>query len=292
VIPGIIKSIAGKSIDWAHNMSHHLAQNLAANGVLTLTLNRPEVHNAFAGQLIRELTEALQNAADDPSVRMLVLAGAGKSFSAGADMHWMSSMVSASAEENELDAQHLARMLRRLNYFPKPTIARIHGAAFGGGVGLAACCDISIAAHTAQFALTEVRLGLVPAVISPFVFRRIGESQARRYFLTAERFDAATAQHIGLVQIVVPAAELDDAVASQLELLQQGGPNALKQAKRLVFNVAGHDNTRQRQIDEDNARLIARLRVSDEGQEGLRAFLDKREPGWRGGPNEKQGKND
>lgn len=263
-------------------MSQHLLQHLAPNGVLTLTLNRPEVHNAFAGQLIRELTEALQLAADDPAVRILVLAGAGKSFSAGADMNWMSSMVAASAEENELDAQQLARMLRRLNYFPKPTIARIHGAAFGGGVGLAACCDISIAADTAQFALTEVRLGLVPAVISPFVFRRIGESQARRYFLTAERFDAATAQRIGLVQLVVPLAELDDTVNVQLEMLLQGGPNALKQAKRLVFSVAGHDNTRQRQIDEDNARLIARLRISEEGQEGLRAFLDKREPGWRG----------
>jgi methylglutaconyl-CoA hydratase len=262
-------------------MSQQLLQQLAPNGVLTLTLNRPEVHNAFAEQLIRELTEALQQAADDPAVRILVLCGAGKSFSAGADMNWMSSMVAASAEENELDAQHLARMLRRLNYFPKPTIARVHGAAFGGGVGLVACCDISIAADTAQFALTEVRLGLVPAVISPFVFRRIGESQARRYFLTAGRFDATTAQRIGLVQMVVPPAELDDAVRGQLELLLQGGPNALKQAKRLVFNVAGHDNTRQRQMDEDNARLIARLRVSEEGQEGLRAFLNKREPGWR-----------
>ncbi|HET6565216.1 MAG TPA: enoyl-CoA hydratase/isomerase family protein [Xanthomonadales bacterium] len=262
-------------------MSQHIQHQLASNGVLTLTLDRPEVHNAFGEQLIREMTEALQQAADDPAVRILVLAGAGKSFSAGADMNWMSSMVGASAEENERDAQQLARMLRRLNYFPKPTIARIHGAAFGGGVGLAACCDISIAVDTAQFALTEVRLGLVPAVISPFVFRRIGESQARRYFLTAERFDAATAQTIGLVQLVVTADDLDATLARQIELLLQGGPNALKQAKRLVFSVANHDNTRQRQIDEDNARLIARLRVSEEGQEGLRAFLDKREPAWR-----------
>jgi methylglutaconyl-CoA hydratase len=262
-------------------MSQHLLQELDSNGVLTLTLNRPDVHNAFAQQLILELTEALQNAADDPAVRILVLHGAGKSFSAGADMNWMSSMVNASAEENEQDAQLLARMLRRLNYFPKPTIARVHGAAFGGGVGLVACCDIAIAADSAQFALTEVRLGLVPAVISPFVFRRIGESQARRYFLTAERFDAATAERIGLVQLVVPANELDATLARQIELLLQGGPHALKQAKKLVFSVAGHDNTRQRQIDEDNARLIARLRVSEEGQDGLRAFLDKRDPSWR-----------
>lgn len=264
-------------------MSQHLLQELDSNGVLTLTLNRPEVHNAFGEQLIREMTEALQNATDDPAVRVLVLGGAGKSFSAGADMNWMSSMVNASAEENELDAQLLARMLRRLNYFSKPTLARIHGMALGGGVGLAACCDIVIAADTVQFALTEVRLGLVPAVISPFVYRRIGESQARRYFLTAERFDATAAQRMGLVQLVVPAGELDATVARQVDLLLQGGPNALKQAKKLVFSVANHDNTRQRQIDEDNARLIARLRVSEEGQDGLRAFLDKREPAWRAG---------
>ncbi len=265
-------------------MTSHLQKHLDQRGVLTLQLDRPDVHNAFGEQLIRELTDALQSAADEPAVRILVLSGAGKSFSAGADMNWMRSMVAASAEENELDAQHLARMLRRLNYFPKPTIARIHGAALGGGVGLVACCDITIAADSAMFALTEVRLGLVPAVISPFVFRRIGESQARRYFLTAERFSAAQAQQIGLVQMVVPGDELDAAVNTQLELLLQGGPNALKQAKRLVYNVAGHDNTRQRQIDEDNARLIARLRISEEGQEGLQAFLDKRLPSWRQSP--------
>ncbi len=262
-------------------MTQHLKQRLDSRGVLTLHLNRPEVHNAFGERLIRELTETLHAAEDDPAVRLVVLTGTGKSFSAGADVNWMSSMVGASVEENEQDAQRLARMLRRLNYFPKPTIARIQGAAFGGGVGLVACCDITIAADTAQFALTEVRLGLVPAVISPFVYRCLGESHARRYFLTAERFDAKAAQQIGLVQIVVPADGLDDAVAEQVEMLLQGGPTALKQAKRLVFNVAGHDNTRQRQIDEDNARLIARLRVSEEGQDGLRAFLDKRLPSWR-----------
>jgi methylglutaconyl-CoA hydratase len=262
-------------------MSKHLQQHLDQQGVLTLQLDRPDIHNAFGEQLIGELTEALQAAADDPAVRILIMSGAGKSFSAGADMNWMSSMVGASAEENERDAQQLARMLRRLNYFPKPTIARVQGAALGGGVGLVACCDITVAAASATFALTEVRLGLVPAVISPFVYRRIGESQARRYFLTAERFNAAQAQQMGLVQIVVADAELDSAVAAQVGLLLQGGPTALKQAKRLVYSMAGHDNTRQRQIDEDNARLIARLRVSEEGQEGLRAFLDKRMPIWR-----------
>jgi len=262
-------------------MTEHLKQSIDPRGVMTLQLDRPEVHNAFGEQLIAELTKVLEVAADDPAVRLLVLTGAGKSFSAGADMHWMSSMLAASADENELDAQRLARMLRRLNYFPKPTIARINGPAFGGGVGLIACCDITIAIETAQFALTEVRLGLVPAVISPFVFRRLGESQSRRLFLTAERFDARNAQQLGLVQMVVTEDELDAAINTQIELLLQGGPTAIKFAKRLVFSVAGHDNTRQRQIDEDNARLIARLRVSEEGQEGLRAFLEKRRPGWR-----------
>ncbi len=262
-------------------MSQHLQKTLDARGVLTLQLNRPEVHNAFGEQLIQEMIKALEAAGDDPAVRMLMVTGAGKSFSAGADVHWMSSMAAAGAEENEQDAQHLARMLRRLNYFPKPTLARVNGAAFGGGVGLLACCDIIIAADSAQFALTEVRLGLVPAVISPFVVRRMGESQSRRFFLTGERFDAHAAQQLGLVHSVTSGFELDAAVNAQIDLLLQGGPMALKQAKRLVFNVAGHDNTRQRQIDEDNARLIARLRVSEEGQEGLRAFLEKRLPSWR-----------
>jgi len=262
-------------------MTQHLKQRLDSRGVLTLQLNRPEIHNAFGERMIRELTETLHAAGDDPAVRLVVLTGVGKSFSAGADMHWMSSMVGASVEENEQDAQKLARMLRRLNYFPKPTIARINGAAFGGGVGLVACCDITIATKSALFALTEVRLGLVPAVISPFVFRRLGESQSRRLFLSAERFGAKAAQQIGLVQMVVAPEDLDQAVETQITLLLEAGPTALKQAKRLVFSAANHDNTRQRQIDEDNARLIAKLRVSEEGQEGLRAFLDKRLPSWR-----------
>jgi methylglutaconyl-CoA hydratase len=259
----------------------HLVQNLDQRGVLTLQLDRADVHNAFGAQLIQELTAALEAATDDPAVRALVVTGAGKSFSAGADLNWMRSMMDASSEENETDAQQLARMLRRLNYFPKPTIARINGAALGGGVGLVACCDITIAADNALFALTEVRLGLVPAVISPFVFRRMGESQSRRYFLTAERFSAHKAQELGLVQQVVALNDIDNAVNEQVDMLLQGGPNALKQAKKLVFSVAGHDNARQRQIDEDNARIIARLRVSEEGQEGLRSFLEKRSPAWR-----------
>jgi methylglutaconyl-CoA hydratase len=263
------------------HLKQHLVQKMDPRGVLTLQLDRADVHNAFGEQLIQELTAALEAAADDPAVRVLVITGAGKSFSAGADLNWMRSMVDASSEENETDAQLLARMMRRLNYFPKPTIARINGAALGGGVGLVACCDITIAADSAIFALTEVRLGLMPAVISPFVFRRMGESQCRRYFLTGERFSAHKAQELGLVQQVVALDDIDDAVKQQVDMLLQGGPNALKQAKKLVFSVAGHDNARQRQIDEDNARLIARMRVSEEGQEGLRSFLEKRSPAWR-----------
>jgi methylglutaconyl-CoA hydratase len=262
-------------------MNDQLHQQLDKRGVLTLTLNRPDIHNAFGPELIQQLTQTLEAAADNPEVRVLVLGGNGKSFSAGADMNWMRSMVSAGTEENELDAQQLARMLRRLNYFPKPTIARVHGATMGGGVGLVACCDMAIAADTAQFALTEVRLGLIPAVISPFVFRRIGEGNARRYFLTAERFSAAQAQQLGLVQEVVDTEQLDNRINELLSMLLQGGPSALKHAKKLIFQVSGHDNTRQRQMDEDNAQLIARLRVAEEGQEGLNAFLEKRRPVWQ-----------
>lgn len=257
-----------------------LLQNLDDHGVLTLTLNRPKIHNAFGDELIAAVAGALQDASDNPAVRVLVITGAGSSFSAGADMKWMRSMVTASAEKNEEDALRLAQMLRRLNYHAKPTIARVNGSAFGGGVGLIACCDIVVACDTAQFALTEVRLGLVPAIISPYVFRRIGEHNARRYFLNAERFNAKRAQEIGLLQEICPADELDGAIQRQLDLLAQAGPQAIKQSKKLVFQAAGIDSTRQRQSDQDNARMIARLRVSAEGQEGLGAFLDKRPPAW------------
>lgn len=261
-------------------MSAQLLQVLDPEGVLTLTLNRPEVHNAFGDELIAELSDVLERTDDDPAVRAIVLTGTGTSFSAGADMNWMRGMIAASAEENEQDALRLARMLRRLNYHGKPTIARINGSALGGGVGLVACCDITIAADGARFGLTEVRLGLVPAVISPYVFRRIGERNARRYFLTGERFDAQRARDMGLVQDVVAPGELDVAIRARLDDLLRGGPQAVRHSKKLVFAAANIDATRQRQADQDNARLIARLRVSEEGQEGLVAFLDKRAPAW------------
>jgi len=248
--------------------------------VLWLTLNRPEVHNAFGDRLIAELTSSLEDAAKDDTVRAIVLTGAGETFSAGADMNWMRRMASASEDENRADALRLARLLRTLNFHPKPTIARVNGAAFGGGLGLIACCDIVIAVEDAVFALTEVRLGLVPAVISPYVIRRIGERQARRFFLTAERFGAKRAMRIGLVRELAALKSLDEMIEQQLRWLSQGGPNAVSEAKALIFGVTGQSPEAQETMDRYTADLIARLRVSGEGQEGLAAFLEKRKPGW------------
>lgn len=249
-------------------------------GVLTLTMNRPEVHNAFGDELVGALAHALEEAATRADLRAVVLTGAGASFSAGADLAWMRGMAEAGAEANERDALRLARLMRVLNYLPVPTLARVNGHAFGGGVGLVACCDIAVAVEDARFGLTEARLGLAPAVISPYVVRAIGERQARRWFVTAERFEAARARDLGLVHEVVPAADLDAAVARQLDLLRAVGPRAARECKTLVFRMAGHDEDLQERTDQHTARLIARLRGSDEGQEGMRAFLEKRKPGW------------
>lgn len=247
-------------------------------GVLRLRLHRPELHNAFDAALIASLTAALDEAARNASVRVVVLEGAGASFSAGADLHWMRGMAAASEAENRDDALALARLMRTLDELPKPTLARVQGAAFGGGVGLVACCDIAIGVPEAKFGLTESKLGLLPAVISPYVIAAIGARQARRWFASAEIFDAATAQAIGLLHAVVPADELDGAVQRQIDLLLKAGPHAAAGAKRLVARVAGGQD--RDALDADNAALIARLRVSDEGQEGLSAFLGKRAPAW------------
>jgi methylglutaconyl-CoA hydratase len=250
------------------------------DGVLTLALNRPEVHNAFDDGLIAALTAALEAAAADPAVRAVVLTGSGASFSAGADLNWMRGMAAAGEAENLADSLRLARLMRTLQFCPKPTVARVNGAAYGGGVGLVACCDIAIGVEGARFGLTEVKLGLVPAVISPYVVAAVGLRQARRLFLTGELFDAAEAQRIGLLHRVVPAAGLDAAVQAALALLAKAGPAAQGQAKRLAFAMAGLDEAAAERIDQDNAALIARLRVSAEGQEGLSAFLEKRPPAW------------
>lgn len=255
------------------SLQHH------RNGpVVRLRLHRPDLHNAFDADLIGALTAALIALGEDRSVRAVVLEAAGTSFSAGADLNWMRAMASATEDENRTDALALARLMRVLDELPHPTLARVHGAAFGGGVGLIACCDIAIGVPEAKFGLTESRLGLLPAVISPYVIDAIGARQARRWFATAETFDAAEALRIGLLHAVVPAEALDEAVTRQLDLLLRAGPYAASEAKALVRRVAtGHDRDR---LGKDNADLIARLRVSREGQEGIGAFLEKRKPAW------------
>jgi methylglutaconyl-CoA hydratase len=251
-------------------------------GVATLTLARADVHNAFDDELIADLTSALQAIEDDARVRVVVLSGEGASFSAGADLNWMKRMARASEKDNRKDARQLAKLMRTLNHLDKPVIARVNGAAFGGGVGLIACCDIAIGVDSAKFGLTETRLGLVPAVISPYVVDAIGARQARRLFLTAEIFDAAEAVRIGLLHRAVPAKQLDAAVQAEVDRLLAVGPIAVHEAKRLVHRIAHPETKQRRALDEENADLIARLRVSDEGQEGLASFFEKRRPKWTG----------
>ncbi|WP_448243942.1 enoyl-CoA hydratase-related protein [Pseudoxanthomonas mexicana] len=246
--------------------------------VARLRLDRPALHNAFDAGLISALTAALDRLAEDPEVRVVVLEGSGASFSAGADLNWMRGMASASEAENRDDALALARLMRTLDELPKPTIARVQGASFGGGVGLVACCDIAIGVPEAKFGLTESKLGLLPAVISPYVIAAIGTREARRWFATGEIFDAATALRIGLLHTMVEADALDVAIERQIALLLKAGPVAAAHAKQLVARVAATAD--RDHADRDNADLIARLRVSPEGQEGLSAFLDKRAPRW------------
>jgi methylglutaconyl-CoA hydratase len=251
-----------------------------AGPVLRLRLSRPQLHNAFDPGLIAALTAALQAAGGDPAVRVVVLEGEGPSFSAGADLQWMRGMAAASEDENREDALALARLMRTLDELPRPTIARVHGPAFGGGVGLVACCDIAIGTPQARFGLTESRLGLLPAVISPYVISAIGPRQARRWFASAETFDAEAALRFGLLHQLVAADALDAAVAAQVALLCRAAPHAAATAKALVRQVAGAGPGDTAGLDHANADLIARLRVSAEGQEGIGAFLGKRAPTW------------
>lgn len=252
--------------------------------VARLTLARPEVRNAFDEVLIGELVEAcgaLRAEAErgvEGAPRALVITGEGAAFCAGADMNWMRRSVRFSREENEADARRFAGMLRALDELPIPTVARVHGACLGGGMGLISCCDIVIAAEAADFGFTEVRLGLAPAVISTFVLPKIGPAAARRYFLTGEIFKASTARAMGLVHEVTPGEGLDAAVERIVEALRGNGPNAVAAAKRLIREgMALH---RDESI-EHTVRAIARLRASPEGQEGLGAFLEKRRPAWK-----------
>jgi methylglutaconyl-CoA hydratase len=245
--------------------------------VLRLTLNRPEVRNAFDEQLIAALTSAAAEAADDHTLRAVVLAGSGKTFCAGADIGWMSKAIAYTQRENLSDAEDLSRMLERLDTLALPLVGRIHGAALGGGVGLAAVCDIVIAAEDAVFALSEVKLGIVPAVVAPYVLRKIGVSAARELFLTGARFSAARAKEIGLVHEVVPAGDLDAAIGRRLTEILSAGPKAVGIAKALIREIAGAN---PRDVIGLTTNTIASQRVSEEGQEGLRAFLEKRKPHW------------
>ena len=250
-------------------------------GVARITLNNPDKHNAFDDQIIGQLTEAFVAIASNSDVRVMVLGSEGKSFSAGADLEWMKRMASYSYDENLRDASALALMLKTLNQMPQPTIARVQGAAFGGAVGLVSCCDMAVAATNASFSLSEVKIGLVPATISPYVIAAIGERWARRYFLTAERFDAQRAMQIGLVNEAVNAEQLDQQINSLIEALLVNGPEAVMAAKQLVFDVSGKPID-QNLIDH-SCEVIAAIRVSEQGQEGLNAFLEKRKPHWTKG---------
>lgn len=248
-------------------------------GIALLTLNRPEVHNAFDDALISSLLEELRRLSEDSNVRVLCLTGAGASFSAGADLNWMRRAANFSEEENTADAHQLAAMLRTLDEFPCPTLALVNGAAFGGGIGLVAACDIAIASTQARFSLSEVRLGLVPATISPYVVAAIGQRAARRFYLTGERFNANTAHSIGLVHEVVPRDELKAAGEKIIDSLLSGGPEAQAVAKNLIKETAP---TRDRDhLDAWTARLIAEIRQTDEATEGLTAFFDKRPAAWK-----------
>lgn len=248
-----------------------------AHGVATLTLNRPDKHNAFDDAIIADLTAKLKKLDADDSVRVVVITGTGKTFSAGGDLNWMKSMAKFSEKENMEDAMKLAELMDVLDGLTKPTIAKVQGPAYGGGVGLVACCDIAIASDHAKFALTEVRLGLIPAVISPYVIAAIGEHQARRYFLTAEPIEAQVAYHIGLVHEVVTPDILDETVNMLATSLLKGGPKALLAAKRFIAEQSQVD---RKALRKKTAELISKLRVSEEGQEGLTAFLEKRNADW------------
>ncbi|MBI1392716.1 MAG: enoyl-CoA hydratase/isomerase family protein [Alphaproteobacteria bacterium] len=255
-----------------------LQTTIDARGVATLTLNRPDTRNAFDEEMISAICDAFGRYGNDGSVRAIVMTGAGKAFCAGADLSMMQRAAGYSTDENRDDARRLAYMLHSINNCPKPVIARVNGPAMGGGVGIVAACDIAVASEDAFFALSEVRLGLIPAVISPFVVQAIRPQEARRWFLTGERFAAETAKRIGLVHMVAMGAQLDATIDALLQNILAGGPHAQKEIKSLINAVA------YRPIDakvmEDTANRIATVRASSEGKEGIASFLEKRKPNW------------
>ncbi|MEW5902524.1 MAG: enoyl-CoA hydratase/isomerase family protein [Acidobacteriota bacterium] len=242
-----------------------------------LWLNRPQVHNAFNAAMIRELAEAFENARTDDSVRIVILSGVGESFCAGADLNWMREIIRFSYEQNLRESRELAALLRAIYALPKPAIARVNGTVIGGGNGLFSACDLAIASERAKFGLSEVKIGLIPAAISPYIVKRIGESEARALFLTGERFDASRALALGLVNTVVPHDRLDAKVEEVIRLLLSSGPEAIAKSKELLQRVPGMS---LEEAGDYTAKIIAELRVSPEGQEGMAAFLEKRKPNW------------
>lgn len=252
---------------------------IAIDGRLaTVTLNRPDVRNAFNEQAIAEIKQAFDELGSNGEVRAIVLAANGPAFCAGADLNWMKKMAAYTHAENNADALQLADMLRTIYLCPKPVVAKVQGDCYAGGMGLVAACDIIVAAQEANFCLSEVKLGLIPATISPYVIKAMGENAARRYFLTAERFSAQEAHRIGYAHEVVPAAGLDAAVAAIAKALLANSPNAVQQAKRLVRDVAGQPVNDA--LLADTALRIAHIRASEQGREGVQSFLEKRKPDW------------
>ncbi|RMH71887.1 MAG: enoyl-CoA hydratase/isomerase family protein [Gemmatimonadetes bacterium] len=256
---------------------YHTLELTIDQHVAYLTLNRPDKHNSFNDTLIAEMTRCFKTLANEPDVRMIVLTGNGKSFCAGADLNWMKSTIHYTEEQNREDARKLSEMFHTINFCPIPVIGKINGAAIGGGAGLVSVCDIVIASERAMFGLAEVKLGIIPAVISPYMIAKIGESHARSLFFTGERINAQRAHQIGLVHQVVSPALLDAAVQEKIDLIKTSGPQAIRAGKKLVHMVMTLDEAG---IREYNINEIARIRVTEEAQEGFAAFLEKRKPAW------------
>lgn len=250
------------------------------SGVAYVTMNRPDVHNAFNALMIEELTAAFRLLNDDKSIQVIILQANGKSFSAGADINWMKGMAQATEAENKTDSEKLAGLMRTINFNNKTTIAVVQGLALGGGVGLACCCDAVVAISGAKFGLTEAKLGLVPAVISPYVIDAIGTRKARRYFQSAEIFSANRAKDMGIVSEIMDETDAKQWIDNQLQLLASTGPNAKEISKKLVMSVVGRTLPQQKKIDEYTTQVIAAVRVSAEGQKGLNAFLNKEKINW------------
>jgi len=261
-------------------MGYQTLELVIEGRVATVTLNRPDVRNAFNETTIAEITQAFRDLEQNDDVRAIVLAANGPAFCAGADLNWMKKMAGYTRDENRADAAQLAEMLRTIYACPKPVVAKVQGDCYAGGMGLVAVCDIAVANEATNFCLSEVKLGLIPATISPYVVIGMGENAARRYFLTAERFSAQEAHRIGFVHQVVAADALDAAVADIVKALVSNSPNAVKEAKRLVQDVAGRPLSEA--LIADTAERIADIRSSEEGKEGVRSFLEKRKPNWLG----------